>query len=162
MQLCAPDEWIGFATGLRTLMSLTGGSAATAIFSTIYASKAKLLIPQEVSATVIGQGLPADSVAPLLGVLTGATPNLSPHAIPGINDEILAAATLALRRANVMAFRYVWYASIPFGVTAMFAALFTRDLYPVMSLKIAQRLKTDKKEDTVDAEFGKRTKQDLQ
>jgi hypothetical protein len=156
IQLCVPDECIGFATGLRTLMSLTGGSVATSIFSTIYARKATDFVPVEVSAAALANGLPETSLLDLLGSITGSTPDVPLSSVAGINPEIIAATTRAYRRANLHAFRYFWYASIPFGVIALLAALFTKDLYPVMTLKIAQHLKTNKSrvEHGVEGEFG--------
>ncbi|KIX09044.1 uncharacterized protein Z518_00122 [Rhinocladiella mackenziei CBS 650.93] len=149
IQLCSPDEWIGFATGLRTLMSLGGGSVSTSIYSTIFAGRSQAFVPQMVSEAATAAGLPKSSVAALLGVLTGTTPTVSPTSIPGVTPRILEISTLALRKAYLRAFKYVWYSSIPFGVIATAAAAWTKDLYPVMTMKVAQRLKDDKQQDAV-------------
>jgi len=125
-------------------MSLAGGSVATSIFSTIYAKKVAAFVPAAVSAAALANGLPETSLLDLLGSITGANPNVPLTSVAGIDPSIIAATTRAYREANLHAFRYVWYASIPFGIIALLAALFTKDLYPIMTLKIAQHLKTAK------------------
>ncbi|KIX08868.1 uncharacterized protein Z518_03525 [Rhinocladiella mackenziei CBS 650.93] len=152
IQLCAPDEWIGFATGLRTLMSLGGGSVATSVFTTIFTGRAAEFVPEDVSAAAAAAGLPSSSIPALLSILTGATPNISPTSVPGLTSEIMQVSQVALKKAYIRSFRYVWYSSIPFGVVALVAAAYTKDLTPVMTEKVAQVLKTVKPSDNEDVE----------
>lgn len=48
--------------------------------------------------------------------------------VPGITPNIILASTLALKNAYIAAFKYVWYASIPFGVVSLACALSTKDV----------------------------------
>jgi hypothetical protein len=155
IQLCAPDEWIGFATGLRTLMSLGGGSVATAIFSTIYSTKATNFVPSAIADSISAFGLPPGSITALIGVVSGAMPKVDPNSIQGVNEQVLSTAIQGARLGNIRAFRYVWYASIPFGIVALVAALATRDLTPTMSMKIAQRLRNKETESQEGLEVAK-------
>ncbi|KIX06701.1 uncharacterized protein Z518_04677 [Rhinocladiella mackenziei CBS 650.93] len=143
IQLATPDEWIGFANGAIGLLRCMGGSVGTAIYTTIFQSKASQLIPRDVAAVAIQAGLPQSSLLEFLGVLTGAITTTPISAVPGVTPGIIEISSLALRRAYMDSFKYVWYASIPFGVVSLACALSTKDLSPNLTMKVAQHIKSE-------------------
>lgn len=117
----------GFGYGLLGLGRAFGSSAGPSIYLTIFTSKSSTIVPTKVAAAAVGAGLPVSSVPQLLGTLTGVlTAPITD--VPGISASIIEVSVLALKNAYIKSFQYVWYASIPFGVIALIAALFTVDV----------------------------------
>ncbi|KAH0841486.1 hypothetical protein AYO21_07079 [Fonsecaea monophora] len=145
VQLATPDEWIGFATGALGLVRSMGGSAGSAIYLTIFQDRSAALVPEYVSAAAIEAGLPEDSLPELLGVLTGVVTDVPLTSIPGVTSTILESSALALKKAYLASFRYVWLTSIPFGVIAFFCAVATKDLSHHLTKKVAQHMTYDEK-----------------
>ncbi|KIW77133.1 hypothetical protein Z517_09579 [Fonsecaea pedrosoi CBS 271.37] len=127
IQYASPDEYLGFAYGILGLCRGIGGSAGTAIYVTIFSSKSATLVPERVSAAAVAAGLPKSSIAQLLGILTGVVSEPI-TSVPGINAQIIAVSTLALKKAYLASFKYVWLTSIPFGVISLLCALATKDV----------------------------------
>ncbi|KIW76454.1 hypothetical protein Z517_11200 [Fonsecaea pedrosoi CBS 271.37] len=128
IQLATPDEWIGVATGLLGMMRSIGGSAGSAVYTTILNSRSADLIPEYVGSAALEAGLPAGSLRQLLGILTGVVTGESITDVPGISPSIIQVSTSALHKAWRQAFHYVWLTSIPFGVIALGCAIMTKDV----------------------------------
>jgi len=128
IQMSTPDEWIGFATGALGLLRSMGGSAGTAIYSSILQSKMKELIPANVGAAALKAGLPPSSLPLLIEILTGVDTKTAITAVPGVTPDITVAATLALKEGYIDSFRYIWLSSIAFGVIALACAAATKDV----------------------------------
>ncbi|KAK4934944.1 hypothetical protein LTR10_023910 [Elasticomyces elasticus] len=128
IQLATPDEWIGFANGAIGLARCMGGSVGTAIYTTIFTSKAAEFIPTRVAAAAVEAGLPQTSLPSLLGILTGVVTTMPITEVPGITPKIILASSTALKNAYIASFKYVWYASIPFGLVSLACALSTKDV----------------------------------
>lgn len=76
-------------------------------------------------------------------------------AVPGISASVRAAAQLAVKKAYVTAFATTYKSAIAFGVLAMVAGFFTRDIDTKMkSNSRAVRLENEK-EKAVGLEEGK-------
>ncbi|KAF5556070.1 hypothetical protein FNAPI_5861 [Fusarium napiforme] len=143
VQLSTPDEWIGFATGALGLARMLGGTAGTAIYTSIYQDKVTKIVPSRVAAVVLPMGLPESSLPQLLGVLLGTTPDMPISKVEGITPDMIGPAVLASREGQVASFRYVWLASIAFGVVSLICAAITKDLSPRLTMDVAQHLKGD-------------------
>ncbi|EXJ89071.1 hypothetical protein A1O3_02135 [Capronia epimyces CBS 606.96] len=102
--LNSPDEDIGVAVGLNGSARTSGGSIATAIYSTILADRVKHVLPGMVAKAVLPLGLPATSLGPLLQVLASGD-TAAATKIPGISLPILGAALEAFKEAYVKGFR---------------------------------------------------------
>jgi uncharacterized membrane protein YwzB len=126
VQLAAPDKWIGFATGALGLMRSMGGSAGTAIYTTIFQSKAHTIVPERVASAAVAAGLPQSSIPEFLSILMGSIGDIT--SVPGATPNIIAVAQLAAKNAYVESFKYVWLTSIAFGVVALICAVSTRDV----------------------------------
>ena len=63
-------------------------------------------------------------------LITAASKNTAAayEAVPGITAPVTAAASLAVKKAYVLAFRTTYLAAIGFGAAAIIAAFFTRDI----------------------------------
>jgi hypothetical protein len=109
-------------------MRSLGGAAGTAVYTSIFQSKAASIIPVEVSAAAIADGLPTASIPEFLGILTGEVTTLPITDVPGVTPAIIGSSSLALKQAYVAAFRYVWLTSIAFGVLALISAASTIDV----------------------------------
>ena len=105
-----------------------GGSAGTAIYSSILQSKMKELIPANVGAAALKAGLPPSSLPLLIEILTGVDTKTAITAVPGVTPDITVAATLALKEGYIDSFRYIWLSSIAFGVIALACAAATKDV----------------------------------
>lgn len=71
-------------------------------------------------------------------------------AVPGITTEVIAAASLAVKQAYVVAFRTTYLVAIAFGVAAMVAAFFTLSIDHNMknssrAVRLENEAKTDEK-----------------
>ncbi|KAL4861912.1 major facilitator superfamily domain-containing protein [Aspergillus spectabilis] len=118
IQLAAPDEWIGFATGALGLLRMMGGSTGTAIYT---AGLDPAVIPQLLAH--LSEGEEAAS---------------SP--IEGVTEAILHNAGLAMREAYRDSFKYIWLSSIAFAVISLACALATKDLSSFLTNDVAQQL----------------------
>ncbi|KAH6988308.1 fungal trichothecene efflux pump [Ilyonectria sp. MPI-CAGE-AT-0026] len=128
IQLSTPAEWIGFATGSLGLARSMGGSAGTAIYSSILGSKLSETLPRKVSEAVIPLGLPQSSIPQLLGILTGAITTVPLQDVPGVDSDIIEAATAATIDSQIDSYRYIWLSSIAFGVISLVCAALTADV----------------------------------
>ena len=78
-------------------------------------------LPTYVAGGAIQAGLPPASAETFVGALL-----TDPHAaqsIPGVSPAVLEAAIYGKQLAYAESLRYVWWASISFGVAAMIAAI---------------------------------------
>jgi hypothetical protein len=127
IQLAAPDEWIGFATGALGLLRMMGGSTGTAVYSAILLSKADQLVPEYVGEVATAAGLDPAVIPQLLAHLSeGEEAASSP--VEGVTEAVLYNAGLAVREAYRDSFKYIWLSSIAFAVISLACALATKDV----------------------------------
>ena len=93
-----------------------------AIYVAILDSRLTDTLPTDVSAAALKAGLPKSSLVELLKAITAGAP-AAMKAVPGINAQIIAAATEASKTAYSQAFSTVFLASIAFGGLAIIASL---------------------------------------
>jgi hypothetical protein len=105
-----------------------GGAAGQSIYITISTTKLTDLIPAKVVPAALGAGLPETSLPEFLGILTGVVTTAPITSVPGISLNIIEASTLALKQAYRQSFKYVWLASIPFGIVSLVCAMCTKDV----------------------------------
>ena len=90
-------------------------------------------------------GLPASSVEGLLTALaSGSTSAIS--AVPGVSAHILAVAGTTLKEAYSQSFKIVFLATIPFGVVALVAAFFAKDIDDRLTHDVVRRLGKSEKQ----------------
>jgi hypothetical protein len=98
-----------------------GGSIGYSIFFNIFQDKLTARLPTYVAGAAIQAGLPLEAAETFVGALLAAPEALA--SIPGVTPAIIAAATYGKQLAYAESLRYVWWASISFGVCAMVAAI---------------------------------------
>ena len=88
---------------------------------------------------LINAGLPPSSVESFLTALaSGSTSAIS--AVPGVTKKVLAVAGLTLKEAYSESFKIVFLATIPFGVDALVAAFFAKDIDKRLTYNVVRRL----------------------
>ncbi|CAK7202848.1 hypothetical protein SEUCBS139899_005575 [Sporothrix eucalyptigena] len=135
---CAAED-IGLATGVLSSIRAAGGSLATAIYVTILDNKLDSYTPEDISAAVLGAGLPESSLSAFLTAYT-ASNTTALYAIPGVNSTILAAAGAGLQQAYSQSFSIVYLATIAFGGCAVISALFAPNMDDKMTDEVARKL----------------------
>lgn len=133
-----PDKYIGTTAALSLSVRFLGGSIGTAIYYNIFHSKIQTLLPQYVGQAAVAAGLPQDELVPFITALSspeGAAQALAK--IPGVTQDIIQQGALALRWAYADSLKYVWYATIPFGVVTMVCCLFLPNIRKYMTGRVA-------------------------
>jgi MFS family permease len=133
--LWGPQD-IGLATGMLGSIRGMGGAVAQALYSSVYTNQLTDNMPKYVVPAATNAGLPADSIPALFAGITAG--NFS--AVPGINDEIIAAVGNAVIKANTMSFRVVFYTTIPFSVLCLIGALLVPNVEKYLTRNVAKRL----------------------
>jgi len=108
---------------------LLGGSIATAIYTSIVNNEFAASLPSTLVTELSDNNLtiPESTMQKLLSAATLNTA-AAYRSVPGINNEIIAAASMAVKEAYVKAFRLTYLAAIGFGGAAIIAAFFTKDI----------------------------------
>lgn len=141
-QLVVGDKEIGTSFGTMGCVRVGTGAIGTGIvlailtgehFKCIYERPEtdifKAKIPVELEAHIVpaalNAGLPASSIADLFAAIF-ASSETAMAAVPGINAEIIKAVGKAQLDGYAAAYRYIYYATIPFGVLATASAVALR------------------------------------
>ncbi|KAL2423684.1 Trichothecene efflux pump TRI12 [Exophiala dermatitidis] len=127
--LNVPLRHLGLASGLIGTFRSGGGSVGNAVFNTVLHGVVQKQMPEKMAHVATAYGLSSES----LGAVTSAAVQNAQgvpgafEGIPGITPAIEQAAATAIREAYAVAFKRVFWASIPFGVLAIICALFIKD-----------------------------------
>jgi len=127
---------------------LLGGSIATAIYTSIINNKFAQSLPSTLVTELSSRNLEVAETT-MQRLLSAATLNTASayRNVPGINAEIIASASMAVKQAYVQAFRLTYLAAIGFGGAAVVAAFFTMDIDTGMkNNKRAVRLENEAKD----------------
>lgn len=133
-----PDAYIGTTAALSLTTRFLGGSIGTAIYFNIFNSKIQKNLPNYVAQAAIQAGLPQDSAKAFVQAL--AAPQGSQQLlaqIPNVTPQIVQAGALALRWAYADSLKYVWYATIPFGLICMICCAFLPNIRKFMTNRLA-------------------------
>ncbi|KAK5382343.1 hypothetical protein LTR20_006024 [Exophiala xenobiotica] len=127
--LNVPLRHLGLASGLIGTFRSGGGSVGNAVFNTILNGVKNEQIPKRIAEVAIAHNMNADALAALIpATIQNAVGVPGAFAtVPGITPAIEAAAAQAFKDAYAFAFRRVFWASIPFGILAIGAALMIKD-----------------------------------
>ena len=109
----------------------------TTILTNVQSTNAARLVP----AAAIAAGLPSESAATLLAALPMGASALAE--VPGITNEIIAAAGAAFQQSYFIGLRTTALSSLSFGVIAIIACLFCNEIAPKMDNKIEVFLEND-------------------
>jgi len=107
--------------------SLANKYLAVSIYVCIYSNRLTTFLPQEIVPAVENAGLPATSIPKLFAAMTNGTA-AALEAVPGMNDNILTAFSIATKDAYSHAFKIVYLSSLAFAGIAIVAAFFVVDV----------------------------------
>ena len=113
-----------------------GGAIAQALYVSVLTNQATESIAKYVPPAAEGAGLSPKSLPQLFAGL--ATADFS--GVPGITPKIEAAVGGAVVHAYTDAFHMVFYATIPFSVLLVLAALFVPDMDKYLHNNVAKKL----------------------
>jgi hypothetical protein len=137
--LSVPQEELGVSAGLIGTFRSAGGSVGNTIFSTILTSIVNRKLASSIAAAAVANGFPAADLAQLIpAVIENAVGVPSAFAdIPGATSEVIAATSQALKDTYGYAFQRVFLSTIPFGVIALVAAWFIKDVSHLLNNRVA-------------------------
>ncbi|KAH6701307.1 major facilitator superfamily domain-containing protein [Leptodontidium sp. MPI-SDFR-AT-0119] len=121
-QLSTPPDLIALASGLMIAFRSVGATIALAVNNAIFNSALSTEIPAKLAAATLPLGLPRSSLGPLIQALT-SNDQAGLAQIPGVSEEIVAAAGAALKAAYGVGFRNCWIAATCFSAIAIMAGL---------------------------------------
>lgn len=133
-----PDKYIGTTAALSLTTRFLGGSIGTAIYYNIFNSNIQNKLPTYIATAAIEAGLPQSSAIQFVEALTapqGAAELLAK--VQGVTPQIIQAGALAARWAFADSLKYVWYATIPFGIICMICCAFLPNIRRFMTSRLA-------------------------
>lgn len=135
----------GCAVGLAGTFRLLGGSIATAIYSSIINNGFSSHLPTELATLV-------PNFPNMAALLKAAATNTAAayKAVPGITEEITAAAGLAVKLSYVEAYKTTYLSALGFGGAAIIAAFCTKSTD--VGMKNSKRIVILENEKTVSEE----------
>ena len=125
-QLSIPPELIAPATGLIVATRTFGASIGLVVFNAILNSVLSSNLVPQISEAATSAGLPVSSLQALLSALVGRNAS-GLTSVPQINQDIIEASTLAMRKVYNIAFRDGYAGAAAFSAVAMIAAFFAED-----------------------------------
>lgn len=138
--VASPDHLIATTVALTLAVRILGGTIGSSIYYNIFTSKLTAKLPALVAAYALEAGLPESSLVAFVTGFLATPPDPSIATLPGVTAEVIAAATLGTRWAFADSLKFVFIASIPFGVLATVCSLFLRGLDKYMSNRVVAHL----------------------
>lgn len=102
----------------------------------MFQNKLNSVIPTLVGTAVVEAGLPLVDAPALIGALVAQNVTAATE-VPGVTQQILLAATVALQDSYVEGFRRVYLVSIAFGGAAVIASVFLGEINRFMVSRVA-------------------------
>ncbi|KAF2011386.1 MFS general substrate transporter [Aaosphaeria arxii CBS 175.79] len=145
IQFGVPQVELGISGGLAGVARFAGGAVAISVYTSILTNVQSTNAARLVPAAAIAAGLPADSAAALLAAIPLGSAAIAK--VPGITNEIAAAAGAAFQQSYVVGLRTTALSSLSFGVIAIIACLFCNEIEHKMNDKIEVFLENDENAD---------------
>lgn len=139
VQMEANDADIGTVFAILFLARTVLGSIFTTIYLAILNNTLPVKIAEKVPAAALAAGLPQSSLADLLAAAATGTESAF-NAVPGMTSKILETAMSALVDARVVAYSYIYYASIPVNFIGVAAALCLRDYDHLLNSHVPRQI----------------------
>ena len=130
VQFTAPHAFLSTATGLAFSARAIGGAFGSAVLDAIINGKLSSTLVPEVGGAAIKAGLPRSSVPALLAAFSSGE---GFDEVPGINANILDAASRQSHWTYARAYRLGWASIVPFVVIALVAVAFLRGVKDLMT-----------------------------
>jgi hypothetical protein len=133
----APDEFVGTVGALSLAVRFVGGSIGTSVFFNIFFTQFKQFLPRNVAAAALATGVTEQAtIIALVQAYASQIPGAAAM-VEGVSNATVAATQLAAQMAYAEALKYVWYATIPFGVISCVCCAFLPNIRRFMTSKVA-------------------------
>ncbi|KAH7142914.1 major facilitator superfamily domain-containing protein [Dactylonectria estremocensis] len=136
--IVVPDSLLATTAALSLSIRTLGGSIGYTIYYNVFVNKLTGILPTTVAEYAIAAGLAPEDAEVFVGTLLTAPADIS--TVPGYTPAILQAAVVGVRWAYAGALKYVWYASIPFGIVTIVAATFLPSIKKYQTNRVAVSL----------------------
>lgn len=136
--IVVPDSLLATTAALSLSIRTLGGSIGYTIYYNIFVHKLTGILPTTVAEYAVKAGLAPEDAKVFVGTLLTAPANIT--TVPGFTPDILQAAEVGVRWAYSGALKYVWYASIPFGIVTIIAAAFLPSIKKYQTNRVAVSL----------------------
>lgn len=135
----APDEFVGTVGALSLAVRFVGGSIGTSLFFNIFFTQFKKALPEMVGPAAVASGVPPTDTATLTALVMAYASQVPGAAsmVEGVSAATVAATQYASQMAYAEALKYVWYATIPFGVFSCICCAFLPNIRRFMTSKVA-------------------------
>ena len=137
--MVCPDTTIATCIALSLAIRTVGGSIGYAIYYNVFINKLTPKLPAYVGEYAVRAGLPISSAETFVGAFLTAPEQVSE--VPGVTPEIQQAAAMGARWAYAESLKFVWYATIPFGICAIVACCFLPNTKQYMTSRVAAKLR---------------------
>lgn len=133
----APDEFVGTVGALSLSVRFIGGSIGTSIFFNIFFTKFSEFLPRNVAGAAMSAGVSDPTILKALVVAYASQVPGAASMVQGVTAATVAATQYASQMAYAEALKYVWYATIPFGVVSCICCAFLPNIRQFMTSKVA-------------------------
>jgi hypothetical protein len=127
--MVTPDTSIATCVALSLAIRTVGGSIGYAIYYNVFINKLTTKLPTYIAQYAVQAGLPLESAEAFVGAYLSGQESLIAQ-VPGVSPAALAGAAMGSRWAYGDSLKWVWIATIPFGVCAI-GLCCCESLYPI-------------------------------
>jgi len=136
--IVVPDALLATTAALSLSIRTIGGSIGFTIYYNIFVNKLTKAMPELVGEYAVKAGLPLNDATEFVTTFLTAPATIA--SAPGYSPAVVEGATLGSRWAFAYALKYVWYASIPFGVLAFISCAFLPSIKKYQTNRVAVAL----------------------
>lgn len=134
--ISTPNRFIATAISLCNSMRGLGGAVGLVISSSVFESKLKAELPEQITKGALAAGLPPISLGALLQAFASGD-DAAYAKVPGYTTAIGEAVKASAADAYAIAFRFFWVSLIPFGIVDAIAACFIQSTKSQITLQVA-------------------------
>ncbi|GAB7356262.1 hypothetical protein MBLNU459_g7073t1 [Dothideomycetes sp. NU459] len=138
IQFGAKHEFIGIVTGIMVATRGVGGAVGQTVYLSILRNRLATNIPTMVAAPLAKAGVPLGNLEVVIEDLLNGV-YTSPQ-VTALTPAQIAVASAGIKDAYANSFRLIYLISIAFGMVAVVAAAFTRNVEKMMTDTVAVKL----------------------
>ncbi|OQV09750.1 hypothetical protein CLAIMM_13839 [Cladophialophora immunda] len=135
VQLSVPHHLLATATAVINSSRAVGATIFTSIYGAALSKNLSNKIPRYLAEAATKAGLPASSIPAFIGALAGGNQS-GLSSIPGVNADIIAAGSEALKQAYADSIRTIFIIGAPFGALACALCFLLSSYKNMMSYRV--------------------------
>lgn len=136
--IVVPDSLLATTAALSLSIRTVGGSIGFTIYYNIFVNKINKELPANVAKYAMKAGLNASDAVEFVTTFLTAPANITQT--PGYSPQVLAGAKLGSRWGYAESLKWVWIASIPFGILAIITCIFIPSIKKYQTNRVAVAL----------------------